>query len=403
MIRPARVRVVGSLALYAPGFRKELDRQGYKPGSAGEQLLLMAHVSRWLASRDLNAGELTAVRVEQFLRARRAEGYAHLRSARALSPLLEHLRGLGVVPTPSPAVLATPIEAVLERYSVYLFEERGLSASSVRNYVDVARLFLSDREVTAGALELEGLTTAAVSEFVLGECRRCSVGSAKCMVTRLRSLLRFLHLEGLTERPLAAAVPSVASWRLASLPKAIDARSVARLLKSCDRRTSVGRRDFAILTLLSRLGLRAGEVAAAELCDIDWRQGELVIRGKGNREERLPLPADVGAAVVGWLRRGRPRCACPYLFTRVRAPHSGLSSGGVSAVVRQACNRAGLPRVGAHRLRHTAATELLRAGGSLADVGQVLRHRSPNSTSIYAKVDRLALASLVQPWPGAEQ
>jgi integrase len=138
------------------------------------------------------------------------------------------------------------------------------------------------------------------------------------MVTRLRSLLRFLHVEGLTERALAAAVPAVASWRLASLPKAIDARAVARLLGSCDRRTSVGRRDFAILTLLSRLGLRAGEVAAAELRDIDWRQGELVVRGKGNREERLPLPADVGAAVVGWLRRGRPRCACPYVFTRLR-------------------------------------------------------------------------------------
>jgi integrase/recombinase XerD len=339
--------------------------------------------------------------VEQFLRTRRAEGYAHLRSARALSPLLAHLRGLGVVPTPAAAVLSTPIEAVLERYSVYLFEERGLSSSSVRNYVGVARLFLSDREAAAGALELEGLTTAAVSEFVLGECRRCSVGSAKCMVTRLRSLLRFLYVEGLTERALAAAVPAVASWRLASLPKAIDARAVARLLGSCDRRTSVGRRDFAILTVLSRLGLRAGEVAAAELRDLDWRCGELVVRGKGRREERLPLPADVGEAVVGWLRRGRPRCACPYVFTRLRAPHRGLSSGGVSMVVRHACDRAGLPRVGAHRLRHTAATELLRAGSSLRDVGQVLRHRSPDSSSIYAKVDRLALSTLVQPWPGA--
>jgi integrase/recombinase XerD len=400
VIRPARVRVAGPLARYAPGFRKELDRQGYRSGSAGEQLLLMAHVSRWLASHDLDAGELTAVRVEQFLHARRAERYAHLRSARALSPLLEHLRGLGVVPTPAPAAAATPIEAVLERYSVYLFEERGLSASSVRNYVGVARLFLADRVTATGALELEGLTTAAVSEFVLGECRGCSVGSAKCMVTRLRSLLRFLHVEGLTERALAAAVPAVASWRLASLPKAINARSVARLRESCDRRTRVGRRDFAILTLLSRLGLRAGEVAAMQLADIDWRRGELAIRGKGNREERLPLPADVGEAVVGWLRRGRPRCVCPYVFTRLRAPQRGLSSGAVSAVVRHACDRAGLPRVGAHRLRHTAATELLQAGGSLTDVGQVLRHRSIDSTSIYAKVDRHALATLVKPWPG---
>ena len=170
-------------------------------------------------------------------------------------------------------------------------------------------------------------------------------------------------------------VPSVASWRLAGLVKALDAGALPRLLASCDRRTRVGRRDFAVITLLSRLGLRAGEVAALRLADIDWRSGELLVRGKGSRQERLPLPSDVGEALAGWLSRGRPRCECVFVFTRVRAPLDRLSSGGVSAIVQHACQRAGLPVVGAHRLRHTAATEMLKAGGSLTEVGQVLRHR----------------------------
>jgi integrase len=221
------------------------------------------------------------------------------------------------------------------------------------------------------------------------------------MVTRLRALLRFLHVEGEIDHALADGVPSVAGWRLAGLVRALDSRSVARLLASCDRRTRVGRRDFTIIILLSRLGLRAGEVAALELVDIDWRAGEIMIRGKGSRQERLPLPADVGEALASWLERGRPRRGSVFVFTRLRAPYVALSSGAVSQLVRRASVRAGLPAVGAHRLRHTAATEMLRAGGSLTEVGQVLRHRGLDVTSIYAKVDRLALAQVVQPWPGA--
>lgn len=394
------VRVAGPLAAFAPGFGERLARQGYRPGPAADQLRLMADVSRWLAERDLEAGDLTTLAARQFSAERRAAGRRRLASARALDPLLEYLRELGVVPPPVAAAPATASEVLLERYASYLLARRGLAASTARNYLGVAREFLSWRGATAGDPKLEGLDAAAVSEFVLAEVRRSSVGSAKCAVTRLRALLRFLHLEGEIEHALADAVPSVASWRLASLVKALDARSVARLLGSCDRRTRVGRRDFAILTLLSRLGLRAGEVAALRLADVDWRAGELLIRGKGGREERLPLPADVGEALAAWLARGRPRCDSVFLFTRFRAPRAGLSAGAVSEIVRRSCQRAGLPEVGAHRLRHTAATEMLRAGASLAEVGQVLRHRGRDVTSIYAKVDRLALAAVVQPWPG---
>jgi integrase/recombinase XerD len=395
------VRVEGPLAPFAPGFRAELVGRGYRPGSVADQLRLAAEVSRWLAERGLGAGDLTVIAAERFSAERRAAGRTRLVSTRALMPMLDYLRDLGVASPAVPAAPSTASEVLIDRYSVYLLKQRGLAASSVRNYVGVARVFLSDRERVSGELAAATLDSATVSEFVLRESRRSSVGSAKCMVTRLRALLRFLHLEGETERDLAGAVPSVASWRLASLVKALDARSVARLLSSCDRRTRVGRRDFAILTLLCRLGLRAGEVAALRLSDVDWRAAEVLIRGKGSRQERLPLPADVGEALAGWLVRGRPRSESAFLFTRLRAPLGGLSAGAVSQIVRRACQRAGLPIVGAHRLRHTAATEMLRAGGSLTEVGQVLRHRGRDVTSIYAKVDRLALAAVVAPWPGA--
>jgi integrase len=391
--------IAGPLAAFASGFGSELVARGYRPGSAAAQLQLMADASAWLAARGMGPGDLTEALVARLMDERRASG-SRLFSSRALSPLLEYLRGLGVVPPTEPAAPLTAVEAIVERYSSYLLGRRGLAPSTVRNYVGVARVFLTWREQTSGGLCLDGLDAAAVSEFVLEEARRSCVGSAKCMVTRLRALLRFLHVEGEIEQALADGVPSVAGWRLASLVKALDRRSVSRLLASCDRRTRVGRRDFAIITLLSRLGLRAGEIAALQLRDLDWRVGELLVRGKGSRQERLPLPADVGETLAGWLARGRPRRESVFVFTRVRAPYGGLSAGAVSQIVRRACRRAGLPVVGAHRLRHTAATEMLRAGGSLTEVGQVLRHRGRDVTSIYAKVDRLALAAVVMPWPG---
>ena len=236
---------------------------------------------------------------------------------------------------------------------------------------------------------------------MLRESQRLSVSSTQAAALALRSVLRFLQLEGLIDRDLAVAVPTVAKWRLASLVKALDLSFVARLLGGCDRGTPIGRRDFAIVMLLSRLGLRIGEVAGLRLEDLDWRAGELVISGKGSRQERLPLPVDVGEAVVEWLVDGRPDCDSRLVFTRARAPHVGLHPSSLNGVVTRACLPAGLAEVGPHRLRHTVATEMLRAGSSLREVGQVLRHRGSEVTSIYAKVDRLALAVMVQPWPGA--
>jgi integrase/recombinase XerD len=396
------IRVPGPLAAHAAGLERDLAGQGYRPDSVNELVRLMAHASRWLADQGLDGGDLTSARAEQFLGARREEGRRSRVSAGGMAPLLGYLRRIGAAPLPEPAGAGTPLDALIGRYGCYLAGERGLSPGSLRHYLDAARAFLVNRGIT-GEADLECLTGADVIEYVRSQSRGCSAQYAKSITTRLRSLLSFLHVEGLTSTALDAAVPSAAGWRLTALPAAVSAAEVARLLDSCDHRRPAGRRDFAVLLILARLGLRAGEVAALRLEDIDWHAGEVTIRGKGNREERLPLPHDVGEAIVGWLELGRPRCACPTVFTRVIAPDRPLSGGGVSAVVRQACKRAGLPPAGAHRLRHFAATEMLRAGGSLAEVGQVLRHRSPAVTSIYAKVDRLALSAVVQPWPGGAE
>jgi len=398
MGRPSSVQVTGPLATYSEGFRLELARQGFRDNSACNQLQLMAHASRWLTAQGLAVDDLTPAHVSDFLEARRAEGYTLWLSPKAMAPMLGYLRGIGVVATPVPAGPSTPAERLIEAYRAYLVQERGLAVGTVADYLHVTRLFLATRPDDG---DLDRLTAAEVNDFVLAECTTRKVGSAKSIVCGLRSLLRYLYVSGRTEAELAAAVPKVAGWRLVGLPKAISPQDVARLLASCDRRSTFGRRDFAVLSVFARLGLRSGEVAALELADIDWRAGEIVIRGKGRRQERLPLPADVGEAIAGWLHRGRPRCESTKVFTRVRAPHQGLSAGGVTAIVRSACARAGLPAMHAHRLRHTAATEMLRSGASLAEVGQVLRHASVLTTAIYAKVDRSGLRALALPWPGS--
>jgi integrase/recombinase XerD len=397
---PSRVRVTGPLAVFAGGFTGELARLGYKPNAAADQLRLMAHLSRWMDAGHHGVAGLTPPVTEVFLAARRAEGYVLWLSPKALVPLLGYLRRLGVAPRPTPAPV-TPAEALLGRYRHYLVTERGVAVTTARGYADMVRPFLAGRE-EAGGIALAGVTAAEVTAFVLATCLGMPKGSAKLTVTALRSLLGFLHVEGLVSEPLGQHVPAVASWRLAGLPRALDPEQVAALLASCDQRTAAGRRDFAMLTLLARLGLRAGEVAALTLEDIDWRAGEITVRGKGTRCERLPLPADAGEAIAGYLRSGRPEPfeGARQVFLRARAPHRALTAGAVSGAVCTAGRRAGIGPVHAHRLRHSAATGMLRAGAPLTEIGQVLRHRRLLSTAIYAKADTEALRALARPWPG---
>lgn len=395
---PSRVRVTGPLKPYAAGFASELARMGYTQHSTAHQLRVLAHLSRWLAAEGVDATALTPAVCDAFLTARRAAGYTLWLSRKALQPLLKYLREVGTAP-PEPVNAPSPTEAMLVRFGAYLASERGLARSTVNEYVYMVRPFVRTRAGDQGALDLENLAAADLNAFVLSNAPGRSIGSAKLMVTALRSLLGFLHVQGVLAKSFASVVPTVAGSRLAGLPKGLAIGQVQQLLASCDRRTAVGRRDFAVLTVLVRLGLRAGEVAALELGDLNWRAGEIVVRGKGDRHERLPLPVDVGTALVDYLQGGRPRSDCRQVFLRTRAPHRALSPSGLCQIVIWAAHKAGLPPVGAHRLRHTAATQMLRAGASLTEIGQVLRHRSLLSTAIYAKVDHQALRQMARPWP----
>ena len=395
--RRAVACVNGPLAGYAPGFRVWLTERGYHPSSVEEQAFLMGHLSRWLAETGLQPSAFSGDVVEEFREVRR-ETHSHLSGARGMDQLLGYLRGVGAVP--EPLVADSQVERLIAEYREYLRSERGLVAGSVVLRERVARLFLGD---LAGPIDvaLGELGPAHVTGFVVEQCGggRRGVAWAKTLTSGLRSLLVFLHVAGWVAVPLVQAVPSVAGWRLSPLPRGLDREQVGRLVASCDRATCVGRRDFAILMLLSRLGLRACEVTAMSVDDIDWRAGELTVHGKGAQIDRLPLPSDVGQALVEHLLGREPDGRFREVFLRVFAPAGPLSAKAIGSVLRDACDRAGVARVGTHRLRHTVATDLLAAGASLPEIAAVLRHTNLSSTAIYAKVDRATLRPLARPWP----
>jgi site-specific recombinase XerD len=320
--------------------------------------------------------------------------------------LLGYLREIGAVPDPPVEVEDTPLRRLEDDFVRYLVEERGLSRSTGERRVPLIRSFLL-AHFGAGPLSLGALQPADVTRFFLRYTRSKSrLGRPrhpKSMVSALRSFFRFLLVRGDITLDLAAAVPRVATWRDSGLPKSLPPEQVRQLLASCDRSQPVGERDYALLLLLARLGLRAGEVLAMRLEDLDWQAGEILVRGKGQRLERLPMPRDVGKALVAYLRR-RPSCAAREVFVRTRAPYRGLANdAGIDSIVRRALQRAGLdpPLKGAHLLRHSLATDMLRRGASMGEIGQILRHRRPSTTEIYAKVDVEALRTLATPWPGA--
>lgn len=388
----------GRLGRHAGGYGSWLAARGYSRWTIAHRLWQLELLSRWLVREGLSPGELRPERVQEFLAARRAGGYSTWLSVRSTALPLGYLREVEVVPAVTESAEAgDPLERVLADYRRYLFDERALRERTVDGYMSVARLFL-DGVMDVDGSGLERLTAADVSSFLARECPRRSVAGARGLVGALRPFLRYLHVAGLIGAPLQWAVLAVADLRDRSLPRGLEPAAVKRLLASGDRRTLVGRRDYAILLLLSRLGLRAGEVAALTLEDLDWSSGERLVPGKGGRYDRLPLAVDVGEAIVSYLRR-RPRVDSRALFLQVLAPAGAISSGAVSGNVRSACKRAGLALVGSHALRHTAATEMLKCGASLPEIGEVLRHREQKTTAIYAKVDRRALRPLTRPWP----
>jgi site-specific recombinase XerD len=395
-----RVRVTGPLAPYAGGLADELARLGFTQSSARYQLGLAAHLSRWLGAGGLGTADLTGPAVEAFLAARRAAGYSRLLTPKALAPLLDYLHGLGVAPRAQAMVAMTPAGELLDRFCRWLLAERGLRPGAARGYVASVRPFVTAHG-GGGEAGLRALGAGDVTGFMVAESRRLAPKTVQRLATALRSLLRFWHLQGLTSGPLDRAVPRVANRR-PGLPRPLEPAQVQAMLDSCDRATAAGRRDLAMLTLMARMGLRAGEVAGLRLDDISWRAGEITVRGKGNRRDQLPLPPDAGGAMAAWLRDGRPATALDRaVFTRIKAPHQGLTTGGVTMAVFAAGQRAGLGTIYAHRLRHSAATSMLAAGAPLEEIGQVLRHRRLLTTAAYTKVDIEALRLLARPWPGA--
>jgi integrase/recombinase XerD len=385
----------GSLGPFLDGFQEQLVLQGYAPESVAAHARLVRRLGRWLAREGIGARELTPLVVERFLEARRGEGSRGV--SPGLKPLLGYLEGLGVLGV----VEMQPVgetARLLGDYRRYLVGERGLAVRSVPPYMRVAERFL---EGCAEPLceDLDRVSGVQINAFVLAECEGHSAALGKLVVRGLRSFLRFLHVDGWLSRSLLEAVPRVARRESVLPRRALSVEQIGLLLGGCDRSTVRGSRDFAIVTVLSRLGLRAGEVTSLRLDDLDWRAGEILVRGKGQRFERMPLPSDVGAAIAEYLRSARPPSRERMVFLRTLAPLVGLSPGSVTGIVRSACEAAGVPLVGAHRLRHGVACELLREGAALPEIAQVLRHRSLLATSIYAKAEPAALRGLALAWP----
>ena len=383
--------VAGPLAGFVVALRVDLQRCGYAPSTIKKAIATMARLSAWMQRGGITAGQLSPAVLESLPL-----------SLSGTRPVVRFLRDCGAVPPASCVDGAAPVDLVVVEFERWLVGERGLASTTVRCYRDRARKFLQWLGEPLHE-ELSSLDASVVTSFVVGHCAQVSCANAKMMVTALRALLCFLHVAGHVPRGLAGAVPGVAGWRQSSLPRGLDPGQAERLLAGCDRRTTVGRRDYAVLVLLAQLGLRSAEVAALELGDLDWRTGEVTIHGKAARIDRLPLPVATGEALADYLTQARPRCESAAVFITMFAPYEAISAHVVRQTMYRVCERAGLPRLGPHRLRHALATDLLRAGGSLAEVGQILRHRSALATSIYAKVDERSLAALVRPFPGGDR
>lgn len=390
----------GPLFPYFNLYLTQLKEQGYAAGSFYEQIHVLKACDRWLERTGRGVHDLDESVARECLRRVTRGGYGKNAGAATMRRLLTILRRIGVTPE-AKAARPSPSEQLVCAYEQFLLQERNLTPQTVVHRRLTARRFLSER-LGSGPLNLSKLRAPDVTAFVQRHARDHGPVHARHLTTGVRLFLRFLHYKGLTDNDLSWAVPTVARWSLSTLPKHLPAAQVRRVLRHCDRSTSLGRRNYAILLLLARLGLRAGEVVRLNLENIDWESGLVTVYGKG-KWARLPLPADVARAIARYLRRDRPRCACRRLFICNRAPIGGFHSAvAISSIVKRALAKAGVDsaRKGAHLLRHSLATDMLRKGASLDEIGEILRHRSPDSTAIYAKVDLDALRTLALPWPG---
>jgi site-specific recombinase XerD len=390
------------LALPLEAYAQRLHEDGYATHSGLVQLRLLGCFNRWLDRKGLTSEDVNPATIEQYLRDR-----AHSRKLRkgdsaALFRLLTMLRpeGSGVTAPPP-----TPVEAALGQFQQYLRQEHSLSEATVINYTPVARSFLSAR-FPKGAIHFPQITPADITAFVPRQATLVTSKRAPLVVTALRSFLRYLFHRGIVAIDLATCVPTIATWSLSNVPRFLAGELIRKILSSCDKETAIGKRDYALLLLLARLGLRAGEVVALTLDDFDWAAGLVTVRGKGKRVAQMPLPSEVGTAIADYLATARPQCSSRRVFIRAKAPLTGFANSvAVCSLVDRALERAGVESEyrGSHVFRHSLATQMLNHGASLDEIGDLLRHRRPDTTRIYAKVDLLALRSLALRWPGGRR
>lgn len=397
MIDIDTVAVPGPLEAHKEALGADLFQRGYTPLTIRRLLHLAAHLSRWVDARGIGLHELSTEDVHRFVMSRRQASSRKSMTPAALDPILGYLQRCGAIPVLDFASAQEQLPTLLLDYNNYLLQERSLTRGAARQYLDVAQRFLAVHR-TSDSMDVTRIGQADVIAFILDQARRYSIGTTQLSVTALRAFLRYLHVTGQISVDLSQGVPGVAGWRLAGLPQGLKPNEVRQLLATCDRRTHAGRTAFALLLLLMRLGLRCCEVAALELEDIDWRQGQMTIRGKG-KEECLPLPEDVGQALIAHLQVRRRDVDDRHVFLRRRAPMGRLGSGAIKAMVKKHMSKAAISPPHPHRLRHTTATEILNKGASLDQVAQVLRHASVDTSAIYAKVDLNRLRELSQAWP----
>lgn len=375
--------------------------QGYVRASQRYHQTLLEYFDAWLARQRRTLDQIDEALVEEFLVPHVRAQWVHVSAPATMRRLVALLRQLAVTPSAAKPP-ATAAEETVARYQSFLTKERALSPATAQSWTRYIALLLSEK-FEDRPLDLSALCAPDITTFIQRHARRYGRSYTRKLVAATRSFLRYLYYKGLHEQDLARFVPRVPRWALSTLPKHLPARDVRRVLAACDRRTALGRRDYAILLLLARLGLRAGEVIRLTLDDIDWEHARVSVHGKADRFAQLPLPADVASAIAKYLQRDRPRCECRAVFIRDYAPLVGLAkANSIGKVVKTALKAAGVSsaRQGAHLLRHSLATDMLRRGASLDEIGEILRHRSPDTTAIYTKVDLTALRSIAVAWPG---
>jgi site-specific recombinase XerD len=389
----------GPFGKYLGKFRDELSRRGYKLQSIDARIRIVRHLNGWFYRKKLSTKDLNEKTIRNFLMCYSKDHSNVFKAYR--SPLREFLiwlREQNIVPKLT--IRKGKYDYILKEYTQYLKHERGLSTVTVESYIRIIHCFLCKRFPKSRVL-LKKLTSADINKFIFEQTKVYSLGYVKKTTTALRSFFKYLLFSGDIKVNLAASVPTVADRSQVELPKYLSTEDVNKLLCSCDQTRPVGIRDYALLILMARLGLRTRELLKITLDDINWETGILTVKGKGGYQEELPIPQDVGRAIVTYLKKVRPKCNTRGLFVSINAPIKKLTLHGLCSTVRRTCQRVGLspPCQGPYLLRHSLATRMLREGATMTEIAEIMRHRSLNTTRIYAKVDLKSLREIVTPWP----